>query len=97
MKPLDPPPLELTIAEAAEYLGVSPKTIRAYLADGSLIARDASPLGRTRRLLRIPLAAVIELRGAYASQAVEKKPAHVSKRRAPAWEPKILKVRRPTS
>lgn len=46
----------VSIAEAAEYAGVSDKTIRRRIADGSLPARR---LGR--RLLRVELADIDEM------------------------------------
>ena len=59
---------ELTVAEAAEVLGVSQKTVRRYLSQGALIARDISTPASKRATCRIPLDAALDLRGAYAKQ-----------------------------
>ncbi len=76
-------PRELTIKEAAEMLGVSIETVRAYLAEGSLVFRNAAPLKSCRKMIRIPVAAVLAMRGDY--QAAEKP------------EPKASLARRPLS
>jgi hypothetical protein len=82
---------ELTIREAAEVLGVCQKTVRRYLADGSLIARNAAPLASRRPAWRIPLAVALALRGCYQSQCKTRQ-AHASGCRAERYEPKLVKM-----
>lgn len=62
---------ELTIAEAAEALGVSRDTVDKYLRDGLLVARNAAPLSSRRRMIRIPWDAVLLLRNGYESQKTD--------------------------
>ena len=61
-------PTELTLKQAADTLGVSTNTVRRYLADGSLPARDAAPLTSRHAMFKIPLDAVLAMRGGYVSQ-----------------------------
>ena len=56
---------EVTIREAAELLGVGQKTVTKYVRQGLLIARDAAPPSSARPLWKLPLDAVLELRGGY--------------------------------
>ncbi|HUG71540.1 MAG TPA: helix-turn-helix domain-containing protein [Pirellulaceae bacterium] len=45
--------MDLTIAQAAERLAVSANTVRRYIERAQLPARDASPLGSSRKMYRI--------------------------------------------
>jgi len=65
---------EVTIAEAAQLLGIHPKTVRKHIADGTLAARDAAPASSKRPLFKLPIDAVLELRGSYAEAVQPVKP-----------------------
>jgi len=63
--------MEMTITQAAAVLSVSSRTVRKYLAEGSLPCRNAAPLASSKKLRRIPRNAVLEMRGKYACLAPE--------------------------
>jgi len=82
-------PPELTLKQAAETLGVSTNTIRRYLADGSLPARDAAPMASQHAMFKIPLDAVLAMRGGYVSQTAPK-PVKAHRNRVAPYVCKIL-------
>jgi hypothetical protein len=61
---------ELTVDEAAQELGVHPKTVRKYIAEGALIARDAAPPSSQHHDWRIPFSAVTEMRAGYQQRSI---------------------------
>jgi len=83
---------ELTVAGAAEILGVSPRTVSRYIDDGTLVCRNIAPLRSAYARYRIPLSAVLDLRGDYRSHS-ERQPTKAKQRRRPAkgYEPRALR------
>lgn len=81
---------ELTVPETAIELSVHPKTVRKYIAEGVLPARDVAPPSSNHHDWRIPVAAVQEMRAAYRKHTVAApiKPAAVP--RARSFTPKLL-------
>lgn len=58
-------PPELSVPQAAKILGVDANTVRRYVRDGELPARDISPAKSTRTSYRVPLDAVEAMRCGY--------------------------------
>lgn len=56
---------EVSIAEAAQILGVDKKTIRSYLQGGYLAWRDIAPPKSSRPTFRIKLESVMKLRNSH--------------------------------
>jgi hypothetical protein len=65
---------EVSIAEAAQILGVDKKTIRSYLQGGYLAWRDIAPPKSSRPTFRIKLESVIRLRTDYQAGAANTPP-----------------------
>jgi len=84
---------ELTIREASNALGVSQKTVRRYLTEGSLIARNAAPLSSARAMWRIPLDAIQAMRSSYTVQGKLPRAAAPSSPRVLPYTPKHIKPR----
>lgn len=76
-------PEEITVAEAAKILDVSARTVKRYIEDGLLVARNVAPLRSKQATYRIPLTAVVELRTQYVPQSVPR-----SKQRQPSSRPR---------
>jgi len=56
---------ELTVRQAAEFLSVSPDTVRRYIAQGRLAARNISPRPDGRPQYRVLKSEVTSLRDDY--------------------------------
>lgn len=88
-------PEEVSVRDAADILGIDPKTVLGYITEGVLPARDIALPSSKRAVWRLKLGDVVELRTGY----VRHEPAPQSngnghpKRCRPAkkYEPKILK------
>jgi|GEM_PF-4702141 len=63
-------PEEVTLQEAADVLAVSVRTVRRYIDDELLIARNIAPLRSVKARYRLLLSAVMELR----NHGVQEKP-----------------------
>jgi excisionase family DNA binding protein len=85
---LDP---ELTIQQAAELLSVHAETVRRYIAEGLLVARNAAPPSRRRKQWRIPQGAVLAIRNGYEKQG-STRPATTSAHRVERFEPTHFKM-----
>lgn len=83
-------PEEITVAEAAEILDVSARTVKRYIEDGLLVARNIAPLRSKQATFRIPLTAVIELRTQYVPQAVPKPSRAPARPRSRSYQPQTL-------
>lgn len=79
---------EVDINEAAQLLGVHSKTVREYIKQGVLIARDAAPPSSKRPLYKLPLDAVLEFRGSYGAVEQRPKPARHIVGRVAKYTPK---------
>lgn len=61
-------PPELSLAEAAEVLGVDKKTVIRYMHDGVLEWRNIAPPSSSRPTFRIKLESALKLRTHYTSE-----------------------------
>jgi hypothetical protein len=64
-------PAELSLAEAADVLGVDKKTVLRYMRDGLLEWRDIAPPSSSRPTYRVKLESALKLRTGYISEPVQ--------------------------
>ncbi len=83
-------PEEITVGEAAKILDVSPRTVKRYVEDGLLVARNIAPLRSKQATFRIPLAAVVELRTHYVAQLVPRPKQRPTQPRQRTYQPTTM-------
>lgn len=84
-------PAEVNVQEAAEVLAVSARTVKRYVEDGLLAARNIAPLRSVQAQYRIRLEDVIALRTAYQMQHKPDRQPVAPRRRPPPYTPRTMK------